>query len=61
MKITPNRNMYLDGKSVQQGKPADVSKEEGELAIRMGWATLADGKPSGKGKSADGDGVDGKA
>jgi membrane protein involved in colicin uptake len=42
MKILPKRSMRLGGKDVQAGKPAEVSKEDGELAIRHGWAVLYD-------------------
>lgn len=47
MKIIPRRDMMLDGRHVDQGKAEEVSKEEGELAIRMGWADPAPqkGKP----------------
>jgi hypothetical protein len=45
MKIIPNRTMRLDGKHVEQGKPAEVSQAAGELAIRHGWASVAKGKP----------------
>lgn len=56
MKIISNRNMFLDGKRVEAGKPTDVSKSEGELALRMGWAVAAEGTPSGNKKPAEGEG-----
>lgn len=59
MKIIPNRTMFLDGRRVVAGKLEEVSKAEGELAIRHGWAAEATGK--GKGASAkaeDGAGAD---
>lgn len=42
MKIIPKRNMHLDGRRVEQGKVESVSKSEGELALRHGWAIEAD-------------------
>lgn len=52
MKIIPNRTMFLDGRRVVAGKVEDVSKSEGDLAIRHGWAVEAkaavDAKKSAK-------------
>jgi hypothetical protein len=43
MKIIALRAMFLSGKAVEKsGKPQDVSNKDGDLAIRMGWATLPD-------------------
>lgn len=41
MKIIPKRTMFLDGRRVVAGKVEDVSKSEGDLAIRHGWAVEA--------------------
>lgn len=37
--ILPKRTMSLGGQRVEAGKPAKVSKEDHDLAVRMGWAT----------------------
>ncbi len=44
MKIIPNRTMFLDGRRVVAGKVEEVSKAEGDLAIRHGWADEAKAK-----------------
>lgn len=47
--------MFLDGRRVEQGKVEPVSKSEGELAVRHGWAIDADsdeGKEYAKGLAA---------
>lgn len=38
MKITPMRNMLLDGKHLQEGKTVNVSDAAARLAIMRGWA-----------------------
>lgn len=44
MIIIPNRTMFLDGKRVERAKAVEVSKDEGELALRHGWAVEGDAK-----------------
>jgi hypothetical protein len=50
MKIIPKRTMFLDGRRVVAGKVEEVSKSEGDLAIRHGWA--AEAKPSADAKKS---------
>lgn len=45
MKIIPKRTMFLDGKRVVAGQTEEVSKAEGQYAIRHGWAVEAADKP----------------
>lgn len=40
--ILPKRTMSLGGQRVEAGKPAKVSKDDHDLAVRMGWATSVD-------------------
>lgn len=35
--------MHLDGRRVEAGKLEEVSQEQGELAIKHGWAVEAEG------------------
>jgi hypothetical protein len=43
MKIIALRTMFLSGKAIKQsGKSQEVSEVDGDLAVRMGWATLPD-------------------
>lgn len=44
MKIIANRTMLLGGKTVEKGKVSEVSDDDGELAIRHGWAAKAPAK-----------------
>ena len=52
MIIIPNRTMFLDGKRVERAKSVEVSKDEGELAIRHGWAVEGDAKEAKKAAKA---------
>lgn len=51
MKIIPTRTMFLDGRRVVAGKAEEVSKSEGELAIRHGWAIEAKDKAESDAKN----------
>lgn len=58
MKIIPNRTMRLGGEHLERGKAVEVSDNDGEKAIRHGWATEAKGKakaaPEGKAEQKEG-------
>lgn len=45
MRIIPTRTMRLGGQHVEQGRPADVPDEDAALALRHGWAVVADPEP----------------
>lgn len=44
--ILPLRDMQLDGKHVEAGKPVAVSADAGALALRMGWAEQVKAPPA---------------
>lgn len=56
MKIIALRTMFLGGQAIEKnGNPQEVSNSDGDLAIRMGWATLPEVKEKQKKAAAEPD------